>query len=97
MIIFGGLLFTLIALAILCVFANEWNKESAKKKKAQDELRRQVEDALSRKDLNGLRRIRVINANGLESLDPGLGGRLDEVIDQISIEEDDERKYRSIA
>jgi hypothetical protein len=95
MLILGGIAFTLIALVILAVFMSEYSKEAARKAKERDKLRATVEEAMAKKDLAGLKRIRLMNASQLDDIDKGLGQRLDQFADELYIEQDDDKKARA--
>ena len=92
MIILGGIAFTLIALVILAVFMSEYSKESARKAKEREKLKAEVEEAMERKDLPALKRIRLLNASQLDAIDKGLGQRIETYADELYIEQDDARK-----
>jgi hypothetical protein len=89
MIVLGAIAFTLIALVILAVFMSEYSKEATRKAEERDKLKRQVQDAMERKDLPALKRIRLMNSSTLEEIDKGLGQRIETYADELYIEQDD--------
>lgn len=95
MLILGGIAFSLIALVILAVFSSEYNKESERKAAERKGVRVEVEKAMADKDITGLKRLRLMNASQLEEIDKGLTERLDTYIDDLVIDQDDNKKARA--
>ncbi len=95
MIILGGIAFSLIALVILAVFTSEYSKESTRKADERKGVRVEVERAMANKDITGLKRLRLMNASQLEEIDKGLTERLDTYIDDLVIDQDDNKKARA--
>lgn len=96
MFVVGGLGFALVALVIFALFMSEYSKSAAAKAKEREKLKKDIEDALARKDLPTIKRIRLMNESALEDIDKGLGARLDDFSDDITIERDDESKFRNV-
>ena len=93
MLILGGIAFTLIALVVLAVLASEWSKASERKKALDEGLKHEIEGAMTKKDITTLKRIKLMNQTRIEEIDKGLGDRIDEFVDELSIEADDVAKY----
>lgn len=86
MLILGFVLFTFLVLGTTLFLYKEGARQAELKRVAADSLRHEVEDAMKRKDVNGLKRIRLMNSSALEDIDPGLGQRIDEYTDELYIE-----------
>lgn len=84
----GGLLAICFAAIIVATLAARQGKQTG-----HVQVAAQVSEAMRRKDILELRRLRLLHSSSLKEIDDGLTDRVDEFIADVTIEQDEQERY----